>query len=1081
MASEPGRPSFERLNEIFDAVAARPPQERERALDDLCAGDDALRDKITRLLAAYEESGSLLDTSSADRLVEALPEIPTHDLDASLVGLRIGRYETVAVLASGGMGTVYEANQENPRRRIALKVLKGETTTEAATRRFEQEAQILALLRHPGIAQIYETGVHAEGDVELPYFAMELVHGRQLDEYCRDLARRAVLETFARVCDAVQHAHQKGVIHRDIKPANILVESGGRPKILDFGISSSRLAWLESGESLPDVGRVTGTLPYMSPEQTRGDWTELDIRCDVYSLGVVLYQLLTRRLPFDPAGRSPLEFLRIIREGTPSRLDAVDRTLRGDLEAIVHKAIARDRAVRYASAGELANDLRRHLDAEPVLARGASSAYRTWKLASRNRATLALSVVLLVLATSVVVQSILLTQRGEQEADTTGRAAVVTPRDEASARGDAEAVRYRLGIAEARAALLENRLIDARAHLESLPESQRGWAWRYLFAELDRSIATPISGLPNAWGLAISADGRYLAGSDDAGGLVVFDTEEQRDVLRQPNAHTGELRTLAFGRNDELVSGSRRDAVAKLWSATAGRLLGTVEGHALGISGVAYSSDGEWIATASLDRTARVWRRENLDEAASVLRHPRAVWSIAFVPDGLRVVTSCRDNRARIWNIETGEAEAAFAVMPTNRRADSSHAWSIAVSRDGSRIATTSHAGDVKLWDVETRSLVHVLRGHSGRVHSVTFSDGGERLASGGVDGVIRVWSVVDGGEHGQLRGHPLPAHTVRFFPGDDERLASSSTDGSIKVWSLPRGAGPRKLSMHRGELARVVAHPDGKRVITAGGAGEILTWNAATSEIIARIDGAAPGVVSIAIDSSGARLGAASRGQPVRIWNVDTGEVERDIRAAANSAWSIAFRPSRPHLASAWSDGMVRHHDVDSGNETAAFRAHDQAARAVAFSPDGSLLATASANGEVKIWDAESHAFLRRPSGGLSLVWKLRFSPDGEVLAAARSGGVVEIWDVATGASRQVLRGHASQVFSVDFSADGSRLVSASQDRRPRIWNWRRGETLLALDDVSGWCWDAAFSHDGERVIAVSTDKNVHVWDAAR
>jgi len=285
------------------------------------------------------------------------------------------------------MGTVYEAEQEKPRRLVALKVIRPGLLTPQRLRRFEQESQLLGWLQHPGIAQVYEAGTADAGHGPQPFFAMELIRGRTLDQHAvaARLGTRDRLELVARICDAVQHAHQKGIVHRDLKPGNIVIDATGQPKILDFGVArateSDLHATLETG-----FGQVVGTLPYMSPEQVAGDPAELDTRSDVYALGVILYELLVGRLPYDLPRRSLPEAMRIIHEQEPARLGTIDRALRGDVETIVAKALEKEKDRRYQSAAELAADIRRFLRDEPIVARPSSAAYQLRKFARRNKA-----------------------------------------------------------------------------------------------------------------------------------------------------------------------------------------------------------------------------------------------------------------------------------------------------------------------------------------------------------------------------------------------------------------------------------------------------------------------------------------------------------------------------------------------------------------------------------------------------------------------------------------------------------------------------------------------------------------------
>ncbi|MBL8764149.1 MAG: serine/threonine protein kinase, partial [Phycisphaerae bacterium] len=306
--------------------------------------------------------------------------------------LRIGRYTIVRVLGEGGMGTVYEAQQESPKRTVALKVIRAGYLSPELLRRFTQESQVLGRLQHPGIAQVYEAGMAKdERGHELPFFAMEFIKGVPLTEYVtqKKLGTRDRLELVAKVCDAVYHAHQKGVIHRDLKPGNIIVDESGQPKILDFGIARATDSDIQQTTLQTDIGQLIGTIPYMSPEQVSGDPNDLDTRSDVYALGVIAYEILAGRLPYDLQRKMIHEAARIIREEDPTRLSSINRTLRGDVETIVAKALEKDKLRRYQSAESFASDIRRYLKHEPITARPASTWYQAARFARRNRGLVA--------------------------------------------------------------------------------------------------------------------------------------------------------------------------------------------------------------------------------------------------------------------------------------------------------------------------------------------------------------------------------------------------------------------------------------------------------------------------------------------------------------------------------------------------------------------------------------------------------------------------------------------------------------------------------------------------------------------
>ncbi len=464
---------------FWDALAEQPGT-RQAWLDgqDL---DPVLVAEVRELLQHHSTMDTgLLGTTPIARPASAHGD--TQTAPGAHMPANIGPFRLVREIASGGMGTVYEAQQERPRRTVALKVMSWGVGSEASRRRFEFEAEALARLRHRGIAQLYAAVLPEDERGQVPYIVMEYVpHARPITRYvvAQSLSRRERLTLFAEVCDAVHHGHQRGVLHRDLKPANILVNAEGQPKIIDFGVArlSDRDAGRVSAQTV--AGQIIGTMSCMSPEQILADPDEVDTRSDVYALGVVLHELLAGQPPYDVSGLSVPEAAEVITQRSPPRLSTFDRRLAGDLEIIAAKALAKDRDQRYVSASALAGDVRRYLDALPITARRPSLVYQVTRFTQRNRALVTASLVVLVAlvaATSISINAAIQAQASEQRASDSEQVALAAHAEAQRERQDALQARDLARAAEDQAkadrALAERSQADAILARDDAREAQ---------------------------------------------------------------------------------------------------------------------------------------------------------------------------------------------------------------------------------------------------------------------------------------------------------------------------------------------------------------------------------------------------------------------------------------------------------------------------------------------------------------------------------------------------------------------------------------------------------------------------------
>jgi WD40 repeat protein/predicted Ser/Thr protein kinase len=1061
-------PSPRRVEELFDQALDLDPARLTAFLDEQCQGDADLRAAVERLLHCDR------DAPAAEALLRSPLAGPRRPALAPLPPA-VGRYRLVRVLGEGGMGTVYEAEQDNPRRTVALKVVRAGLASDSLLKRFAREAQILGRLHHPGIAQVYDAGV-AEGGQ--PYFAMELIAGVPLDQYAREHALDASgrLELVARVCDAVQHAHERGVVHRDLKPGNLLVESSGQPKVLDFGVARAADLGLTAGGGRTEAGQLIGTLGYMSPEQASGDPSALDARGDVYALGVILYELLAHRLPYRLEGLPLPEAARVIREQEPTRLGSIDGRLRGDVETIVAKALEKDPARRYASAGELAADLRRHLNHEPIRARPPSALYQLRKFARRHRALVAAGLGIgLALAAGTLV-SVLYAVRAGQNA----RAA-----DENARQALHQA--YRARLAAAAAALSHHDVADAARQLKEAPEELRGWEWRHLHARLDDSAATiplpkggggillaapdrlraavitagrgrltdleggpteTLPNLPNPWGLHTVAQTRrglrVVAGLGE-GTFAVFD-QSGRELCRGKVPRVKSFAYLILSGDGERLASYSEDREGlrlAVFDATSGRQTAVCDGPHAQLWAITFSADGKRLAAAGEDRAARVWDAATGALLATCQGHTRTVLAATFRLDGKRLATASADGTVRQWDPASGRE-----VEPPYER-HTGEVAAVAYSPDGKWVASAGKDRTVRVWRAEGRQDVAVVHGHSGAVTDLAFAPDGSRLASLSYatrlpgmegDGTARVWNVDPRASLPVLRGHDNYVYPVAYT-ADGRLIASGSWDGTVRLWDAATGR-PIGAPLPQGGTVRALAlSPDGKRLVAMGD----------------ETDG-------------------------LRAWDVATRRHVATYKTTDNRLWAVAYRPGGAHLAVLGPDHVIEILDAATGERVTTVDAgrleYWATRRALDYSPDGRLLAGPYEGNQVGLWEAQTYRLVGTLTGHEGTVLSVAFSADGRRLASGGADSLIKVWDVASKDCRLTLQGHADEVFAAVFHPSESRIASGGRDRLVRLWDAATGEELMRLPGHADYVYSLAFSPDGKTLVSGSGDGTLRLWD---
>jgi WD40 repeat protein len=1135
-------PDTDRLHGFASGTLAEPDLSRVVAHLDGCAACRALVDGFLsgdHLLGRLQSARPFADTIFEDdaerrRAASALLREARHAArreselaPGGAAPREVGEYTILREVGRGGMGVVYQARHRGLRRLVALKmILAGGFASESQRKRFRREAEMAARVQHPNIVQIYEVGGH-DGH---PFLAMEWVGGGTLADRIggepwppADAAR--LVETLARAIDA---AHRQGVVHRDLKPSNILLHpdadgdapgpmSGFVPKLGDFGLARA----LDGEGGLTATGLAVGTPEYMAPEQAAGG--EVGPSADIYALGVVLYQLLAGQPPF--LGTTPLEVLRALTHVEPVAPRRFRPQLPRDLETITLKAIEKDPARRYATAGAMADDLGRYLDGRPIQARPPTVGYRLARWAARRPGPAALAASLVAVTVLAFAGITALWVDAAAARDQARSAAAEASRRESAERR----ARYRSAIAAASSALELNHADTARAQLEAAPAELRNWEWRHFAGQLDTARAVLQGGDAVGWTMAISPDGRRLATGSGSGVVGLWDPEAGRLIARA-RAYDGAVSPAVFGPDGRSFATGGADAIVRLWDGTTAAPLHALRGHTGVILSISFSPDGRRLATASEDRTVRLWDVATGRLLATCRAHSDIVRAVAFSPDGRRLASIGRDPIARLWDVATGQVVAALrghasgihslAYRPDGKvlatggdfpdqtvrlwdaesgallavsRGHENEVGSLAFSPDGSRLASASLDQTVRLWDGSDGRPIKVLQGHSGIVNQVAFSPDGRRLLSVSYDQSLRMWDAASGELVAVLRGHTMAVWVAGFSP-DGRWIASSSPDRTIRLWDVPRLERSGVFRGHRSYVYDVAFSPDGTRLASVGWDHEARVWEVETGRPtrVLHHDSTTGGrsaplkfdaalIVALAFRGDGKQLATITRDDRAYLWDVAAGTPTRVIDVPTDD-WAVhpraAFDPAGKLLATGGADGRVRLWDAATGERIAELSGHAGCASDVAFSPDGSVLASGGADGMVRLWDRGTHSPLAVLNGHSGLIHRIAYSADGRLLASASQDRTVRLWDVAARRLRAVLS-HGSAIYGVAFSPDGTRLATGCADNTIRLWDVATAAEVAELRGHRAYVHALAFSPDGTRLASCSGDFTVRIWDS--
>jgi WD40 repeat protein/serine/threonine protein kinase len=1160
-------PDPQLMTVFSDALERSEPAVRAAYLDGACRGNAELRRLVEELLAAHEGAGRFLEPNSPEAagtsLAATLPDIKgvvTAGLNASELAtgayqsdrlssttaphrsatetegtVIAGRYKLLQRIGEGGMGSVWMADQTEPvKRRVAVKLIRMQQgNSRTILTRFEAERQAIALMDHPHIAKLLDAGTTPDGS---PFFVMELVKGVPLNEYCdvHTLSIPDRLKLFMQICSAVQHAHQKGIIHRDLKPSNILIEChDGKPvpKVIDFGLAKATSGLQLSENTLfTAFGSVMGTPLYMAPEQANFNAVDVDTRADVYSLGVILYELLTGTTPItrESIKKAALdEMLKLIREQeapTPSsRLSTVESTpsiaanrqmecqrlgrfVKGELDWIVMKALSKERDRRYESATGFARDIEQFLNNEPVAAGPPSTSYRLRKFVKRNRGqVIAASLVLFTVLAGIVgtALGLICAEHHRAEADlarqreateSTARAIAEKARDDAAAARDRLAsVEYGRTMEVAHQEWRENNVATSSNLLNATPKELRGWEWRHVNRLCHLDLLTLKGHTNSVSSASFSPDGTRIVTASWDNTAKVWDARNGTDILTLKGHSNGVISdgvsSTSFSPDGNRIVTAGEDGTAKVWDARNGVEVFTLKGHTGGVRSARFSPDGSRIVTTGDDATAKVWDATRSAEVLTLKGHTSAISSASFSPDGSRIITASFDGTAKVWDATRGAEVLTL-------KGHTSEISSASFSPDGSRIVTASFDGTARVWDATRGAEVLTLKGHTGHVTAAVFRQDGLQIVTASEDSAAKVWDARSGAEVLTLKGNIGGVTSASFSP-DGTRIVTASGN-TAKVWDARSDGEVLTLKGNIGGVTSASFSPDGSRIVAAGGNNTARVWDATSGVEILKLKAHTGGLTSASFSPDGSRIVTGTDDSTARVWDARSGAEVMTLGGITDTVLptgvlpgvalvgdipfegvnAACFSPDGTRVVTACGDHMAKVWDARNGVEVLTLKGHSFSVTSASFSPDGSRIVTAGEDGTAKVWDARNGTEVFTLKGHTSTVRSTGFSPDGSRVVTASEDGTAKVWDARNGVEVLTLKGHTGGVTSASFSPDRLRIATGSVDGTAKIWDAKSGVEVLTLKGHTGGVTSASFSPDGSRIVTADSDGTAKVWD---
>ncbi len=1042
--------TWQKIDSHFDKYLDSSPEEQQVFLNQKWENEEISRE-LKKLISALGKDDFFIE-NPAFKPVKHFFENETDEF----AGKKIGAYRLKKIIGRGGMSAVYLASRiDDFEKEVAVKIIPPFENRQRSAENFRRERQILAHLEHPNIARILDGGTTEEN---LPYIVMEFVDGVSLTEFCRqrNSVEREILELFLKVCQTVTFAHQNLIVHRDLKPNNILVTNDGNVKLLDFGIAklldSEKINFAENktfdGNAL--------TLEYASPEQINGE--NITVASDVYSLGVILYELLTGKRPHDFKDKSLAEIIKIIQTKESSAPSA-----NSELDSIVLKSLGKNVDERYRTVTEFITDINNYLHNLPISARPNTFFYRTAKYVKRRKLETATAAVFVMVLVGWLVTVLVQAKFTETQAIENRRAAY-----------SAEMI---LAASEYENANL-NRLKELVEKYRNFDgEDLRGFEWHFL-----KNLLYPpskIKSFPHSdevWNVEFSPDGKFIATAcnDNRVRIINLETGETVETAEQKGAW--KVAFFPDGKRIAVAGSSNANPSVKIYdTANAAEIL-TFSGHTRRIRAIDVSPDGKTVVSGSQDGNILIW---NAETGAEIKR-----FSFGTAPKGIEFYDVIFSNSGDKLAVLAFELFAVFDTKTWEKlTADSAKlleknisltGWKMAFSPLEKTIAIGTFEGDVVFFDAETLAIIRVLKIHQANIKGLAFSPDGKILATGSWDRTVKFTDVQTGEIVNELRGHFAGVHEIAFSP-DGKTLATASADFNVNLWDASQVLKENAVLMPNGVFT--ISEEDKNAYVWSGLNNSFFKYDLENKQKILEIK-TDLNALSVSLSKESKQLAFGARNGFISIYDSETGTKIKQFRPSERTIYAIKFSKDGKIIYSAHEDGILTATNTETGTKVYEIKAHNEDFKALNLSHDGRFLATGGNDKIAKIYDAANGNLLQTLIGHDKPLYRTIFSNDDKLLVTTGADDVIKIWNISDGKLVRELSGTSAGVFAAVFSPDGKRLATASDVGVIRLWNIESGEQVLAFTASRKQITNLKFTADGKTLISFDASGKLSFWN---